>query len=863
VDETEQLAAQKSYGLPNRTPDLQLDLLTEMTARLLGTPIAALCLLGADHQWHNTTYGVAPGSFLARDAFCAQAIVTADRLTIVGDSWLDPGFAADAALAGRGGIRFCAGAPIAGSDGRAIGALCVADPTPRELNGDAANTLVFLAGVARLHLERDRLAAALQDSRTEYRAAIDLNPQIVWSATPAGEVDDVSERWLALSGRSADQPLGHAGREAFHPEDRHRFIQAWARCLKTGEKLDAVCRLVLADSSARWFRVRAAPRRDESGRILRWYGTADDVHEHKLAVIALQESERRLGFVLEGGKLGTWELDLATCGLVVSDSCARCFGRQRGQDLERYVDFVASLHPDDRRRTAAEAEKVLAARQDLQIELRCIWQDGSLHWVRIIGRVVYGKDETPLRVLGLSLDITDRKRAEEEHHRAEQRMAYLANHDALTDLANSRLLHARLSEAIMAAAAATRTALLYINLYHYKAVNDALGQKAGHTLLRDAARRLQSCVRGEDLVARIDGDNFAVVAAGLADGPDAKAIAQRILEALSEPFPIGDQRIFLGASIGISLMPDHAAEPDQLCRNAATALDRARAAGQGVCEFFAPDMDKPLQDREALKLGLHDALARNELRLVYQPIIDLQTGRISSFEALLRWQHPQRGTIAPDEFIPLAEESGWIVKFGQWALLQACNEARDWPDGISVSVNLSVVQFGVGHLEDDVATALDHSGLAPHRLELEVTESLLLQDREANAAILRALRRTGVRIAMDDFGTGYSSLSYLRRFRFDKIKLDKSFVTGLPDGDVGDAIVEAVVGLGRGLGMVVTAEGVETRAQLDFLCAQGCTQVQGFLFSPPVPAGDIPALLDRDWRVPKRWAPQSAAALPH
>jgi EAL domain-containing protein (putative c-di-GMP-specific phosphodiesterase class I) len=319
------------------------------------------------------------------------------------------------------------------------------------------------------------------------------------------------------------------------------------------------------------------------------------------------------------------------------------------------------------------------------------------------------------------------------------------------------------------------------------------------------------------------------------------------LSSLATPVELRGRTMVLAGSMGIALAPDDADDPDQLLRNAETALRRTKGKARGSYRFFQPEMDKRLQDQAELRLSLRDALAHDEFRLVYQPLVNLQSGRVGSFEALIRWQHPLRGLVQPADFIPIAEETGLIVPIGRWALQEACRQAATWPAEISVAVNVSAVQFGAGALGAQIDEALALSGLAPGRLELEVTETLLLQDDDANTRILRALRQRGIRTAMDDFGTGFSSLGYLRRFAFDKIKIDRCLVRDLPDSAGGDAIVHAIIALARSLGIAVTAEGVETQAQLDLLRAQNCAQVQGYLFSRPVPPEAVLELCERSF----------------
>jgi diguanylate cyclase (GGDEF)-like protein len=435
-------------------------------------------------------------------------------------------------------------------------------------------------------------------------------------------------------------------------------------------------------------------------------------------------------------------------------------------------------------------------------------------------------------------DITERRRAEAQ-------ITYLARHDALTGLANRLQLRERVDQALARRAASARVALFSLDLDGFRAVNEAVGQPAGDEVLREVAERLRGCVREGDMVARLGGDEFAVLQVGIERGEAAAALARRVLAALAKPFSVDGQAIQLAASIGVALAPEDGASHDQLLHHAQLALDQCRRDRRGAIRFFTPEMDALAQRRRALESDLRHALERGEFQPVYQPIVELASGRVSGFEALLRWRHPTRGVVSPVEFVPVAEEIGVIVPIGAWMLRRACADAATWPDGLRVAVNVSAVQFRDPNLVATVATALADAGLPASRLEIEITESLLLGDEAATGAMLHRLRGLGVRVAMDDFGTGYSSLGYLRRFPFDKIKIDQSFIRDLDSKPDSRAIVRAIVGLGRSLGMRTTAEGVETRAILDILRTEGCTEGQGYLFSRPCVAERVPDLLHR------------------
>jgi diguanylate cyclase (GGDEF)-like protein/PAS domain S-box-containing protein len=430
-----------------------------------------------------------------------------------------------------------------------------------------------------------------------------------------------------------------------------------------------------------------------------------------------------------------------------------------------------------------------------------------------------------------AIDITERKRAE-------TRIAHMAHHDALTSLPNRILMRLRM-EAMLAARNGGQMAVMCLDLDNFKSVNDTLGHPLGDLLLQQVARRLQAELRAGDTVARLGGDEFAVLQADTESADAASELAQRLLCVVSEPYEIDGHTVAVGASIGIALAPNDGSDPDRLLKQADMALYRAKGDGKGAFRFFEPGMDARVQARRHLETDLRSALNSGELEIYYQPLVDIASGRTCAFEALLRWRHRERGMIPPGEFIPVAEETGLIGPLGAFVLRQACTDATLWPDDTKVAVNLSPLQFRTGSLLQTVMSALERSGLAAHRLELEITETLLLERGERVLATLHALRALGVRIAMDDFGTGYSSLSYLRSFPFDKIKIDRSFVRDLSSNTDSLAIVRAIVSLGSSLGITVTAEGVECEHDLDRLRAAGCNQAQGFLFSVPRPQREI------------------------
>jgi diguanylate cyclase (GGDEF)-like protein/PAS domain S-box-containing protein len=542
--------------------------------------------------------------------------------------------------------------------------------------------------------------------------------------------------------------------------------------------------------------------------------------DRKLAKNAIEEARRLRTFA-----------DAAVEGLVVIDGerivdANRSFLRLAGYDMlgdapGRLSDLLI----------AADLGSLSMALDAPPAECRLMRSDGETREVELLLRPLAWRGRE-LRILAVR-DISERKEAAE-------RIAHLAFHDALTGLPNRAVLADHLERTVaQSGECGEPVAVLCVDLDGFKAVNDLYGHPAGDALLIAAAQRLRSAVRGHELVARLGGDEFAIVQAGGQQPDHAGLLAGRILQALAEPFSIGLDTVRISGSIGVALFPADAADPGSLVKNADMALYRAKAEGRGTVRFYEAAMDEALRRRRQLEADLRQAIDRDELSIHYQPLADLGSGAIIGFEALLRWTHGRLGEIGPATFIPLAEESGLILRIGEWVLREACAEAARWTPALKLSVNLSPVQFTQGDLAAEVETVLAETGLDPVRLELEVTEGLLIRDAEKAIIILERLKALGVQISMDDFGTGYSSLSYFRMFPFDKVKIDQSFIRDMLDYPQARAIIRSVIGLGQGLGMPVVAEGVETAEQLDALRAEGCDQVQGYWISRPGPIANF------------------------
>ncbi|WP_071000322.1 EAL domain-containing protein [Methylobacterium sp. C1] len=574
----------------------------------------------------------------------------------------------------------------------------------------------------------------------------------------------------------------------------------------------------------------------QGGGYLRTY---IDTTRRREAEARLRMSEERLALALDSGEDGIWDWDLAAGEIWVSDQWMHRLGDGGCQRIamSAYAQFV---HPEDRERMArALREHLKGLTLAFTCEHRLCRRDGDYFWVLTRGRVVErAATGHATRMVGTQIDISRRKEAE-------ARVEHMAYHDALTGLSNRLLFRERLDCAIRATATAPgRFAVLVCDLDGFKAVNDTLGHMVGDRLLCVVAARMRAVLNEGDIAARLGGDEFALVLGGLDGESSARRVAERIIAAVSAPVEIDQARVEVGISIGYAMVPQGGGDADEVFKHADAALYEAKAAGRGICRLFRPNVHRRAAVRGSLALDMKEAIRRGDFSLVYQPVIDVTTKAVVSFEALMRWDHPERGAISPADFIPVAEETGLIVPLGAWALDRACREAQRWPAPIRVAVNVSTVQIRDG-LEEAVMTALAGSGLDARRLTLEVTESVLMRDADDALTRLHRLRGLGAEVALDDFGTGFSSLSYLRRFPFDKIKLDRAFVRDIAEPETA-AIVRAVADLGERLGKRVVAEGVETWEQLDQVKQEGCTEVQGFLLSRPLAAADALAFAIAD-----------------
>ena len=686
---------------------------------------------------------------------------------------------------------------------------------------------IIVQDVTRAH----QAEMALRESEDHHRHAIALNPEVPWLADAEGNITEFGPRWLELVDLDRDATIGQGWASALHPDDMTSTIIQWRASLESGDPVDIEYRLRLKSGEYRWMRARAAPRRDEQGRIIRWYGTLEDIEDRKAAEAALRQSEAFARSILEASANAIEVLDLDGHLIFMNGPGIRImevddFAAIRGRPFDQFWPETAQATI---RYAIARAQRGETARHTLYGPTA----KGKPRWWDITLSPIFGENGEVARLLALSSDVTDAK-----HNEAE--IAYLAHHDSLTGLPNRTRFHERLNETLQKLGEG-KLAVLSVDLDDFKLVNDTLGHQAGDVLLRAVAGRLKHCARRADMVARLGGDEFAVLLPLEQEG-EAAEMAQAILAGLVRPFPSDGGTVEIGASIGIAVAPRDGRDAESLMHAADVALYRVKGQKGRDYRYFEPAMDEALRLRREMKRELSQALSRDEFHVVYQPQVDIDAKHLVGFEALLRWRSPKHGDVSPMVFIPLAEESGLIEQIGAFVLRRACADATKWPSTMSLAVNLSAVQFRNGGALRAVTRALTESGLPPQRLEVEITESVLLDEGVEAIATLEEFHRMEIRVALDDFGTGYSSLSYLRRFPFDKIKIDRSFITDLPRSEESAAIVRAIVGLGRSLKARVIAEGVETWEQLLMLSTEGCHEAQGYLFSHPLPQSRARAL---------------------
>jgi diguanylate cyclase (GGDEF)-like protein/PAS domain S-box-containing protein len=658
-----------------------------------------------------------------------------------------------------------------------------------------------------------------------------------------GVLVDVNQKFCDMLRYDRSELIGKAVNDIAYPDDHERISELNALFVNCEMKSSASeKRFVRKDGTLMWARQVVSVGRDGTGAPCYFVSVIEDISESKQTQIALQQSEEQFRQLAAHIPQVFWIGDIAQRKLVyVSPAAKDLFGRSLEEIYASPRTLIRAVHKHDRQRLISARRSAAGGSYDEVV--RVVRPDGTMRWVRDRAFPVRDADGKPYRIAGIAEDITERRESEE-------RLIYLAHYDALTNLPNRLLFYDRLGHAI---ALARRNqwivGVMFIDVDRFKYVNDTLGHAVGDRLLQKVSERLIKAVRSEDTIGRLGGDEFAVVLSNLGAVQDAEAVAHKIIQSIDDPFQLDGGEVYVTASIGITLYPSDGLDQDTLLKNADLAMYRAKEEGRNTYARYFPDMNRQNAGRLDMQAMLRRALERKEFVVYYQPRVDVQTNHIVGAEALIRWNSPELGFVSPEEFIPIAEETGLIVPIGEWVLRTACAQNAAWQAAgyvpLLMSVNFSARQFREKNLAETIVRVLDETGLEAHYLDLEITESLIMSHANSTLALLQKLHRLGVGFSIDDFGTGYSSLAYLKRFPVQSLKIDKSFVRDLISDADDAAIVSAIVAMAKSLKLKVIAEGVETKGQLDYLSTLYCNEYQGYYFSRPVPAATLVKYLEQ------------------
>lgn len=843
-NESERLKALHELRLLYTPPEDVYDSIVNLAREMFGVPIVLISLVDEDVQWFKAACGTDLAGSPREQAFCSYTVMSGEPF-VVEDSHADPRFCDNPLVTGEPFIRFYAGAPLAVSSGHRIGSLCLVDSAPRTISGSDLQRLTALARITACLVEHAADGARLEELNTliaresqrltRRNAELELMAEVarigLWTFDPATKAISWSREVRRIHEVSDSFEPDFSSAMSFFPLDHHReLLDGLSLCSETGKPWDAELPLVTAKGNYRQVRLYARLQKGRSSDTF-LFGAVQDITDFAMARDELAASTRRLELAMESASIGLWDWDVGRDRLWTFPSWWHYLGFQHAPGPRGDTEADAVIHPDDLTGVKANRAAFLARRGEgrLTNEFRHLDGNGGWRWILSTGRAAaFNADGSVARISGVYVDIHERRQAAEM-------VDHAARHDVMTGLVNRAELKRRVGELFAAPdTPADDFCILIIDLDGFKNVNDSFGHAAGDAVLKELSRRLEETLRSGDTIARLGGDEFAVLLKG---GNRCEqlgaAAARRILNAVARPIRYDGKRLQVGASIGLALSGIHGADFDTLIRNADAALYRVKTSGKHDFRFFDDEIRLASEVRRRLESELRRAQTKHQLSLHFQPQMRMTTGEMVGVEALLRWNHPVLGAVAPDRFIPIAEETGLIVQIGEWVIDEACRLAAEWPDHVTVSINLSPLQLGKTNLVEAVTGALERHRLAARRLGIEVTETVFLNEAHTPLADLIKLHELGVKLSLDDFGTGYASLSYLKKLPFDAIKIDRTFIRDMPTSAESAAIVAAVVNLARSLGMETVAEGVETEEQAILLKAAGCSIAQGYLMGRP------------------------------
>jgi diguanylate cyclase (GGDEF)-like protein/PAS domain S-box-containing protein len=877
-NEVARLAFLHHYQILDTEPEKVFDDLTCLAAHICETPFALISLSDTSRQWFKSKVGLNTTEVPRDVAFCAHALLQ-PNVFIIPDTLADERFATNPLVISDPYIRFYAGVPLITSVGHALGTLCVLDRVPKQLQPQQVEALQALSRevIAQLELRCNLIdlvsvntklqlaQEALRESENKYRSVVGNVKEVIFQTDATGNWIFLNPAWTEITSFSIRESIGTNFLQYVHDRDRQRAQELFESLISRQEEFCChEVRYLTKYGGYRWIEVSARLTLDPNEQIIGISGTLNDITKRKQTEERLRLLESVVVSANDAVIITTAEpIDELGLQIIYTN---QAFTNMTGYSHEEVQGKTPRLlqGPKTDRATLDKIRAALEAWQPVVVELINYRKDGSEFWVEL--SIVPVADETGWYTNWISVqrNITERKQVEAallrvavteatnqklkkeigKRKRVEAQLLHNSLHDILTRLPNRALFMDRLERALMQTKKRPDclTAVLFLDLDRFKLVNDSLGHLSGDELLRQIAFRVKGCLREEDTISRFGGDEFIILLENIQDISEATQIAKRLQEGLALPFILNKHEVFTAVSIGIALSSNGCEQPEELLRNADIAMYRAKNLGRARYSVFDTAMHDQAVELLQLETDLRRAVERQEFHLHYQPVFSLSTGKISGFEALVRWQHPERGLISPAEFIPLMEETGLIVPLGAWILHSACHQMRVWQqqfptsEPMTISVNISGRQFFQSELVEQIAQVLQETGLDARSLKLEITENVIMGNTHSATSMLQRLKALGIQLHMDDFGTGYSSLSYLRRFPIDTLKIDRSFVSQMEIDDENLALVQTIVTLAHNLGMSVTAEGIETASQLALLQTMKCEFGQGYLFSKPVEA---------------------------